>query len=58
MKKWSWLFTFLLAGILLAGCSTEENAEDTVTNNQAEETTAEVNNDAEEASAELDEALS
>jgi predicted lipoprotein with Yx(FWY)xxD motif len=51
MKKWGWLFTFLLAGILLAGCSSQENAEDTDTNDQAEETTAEVNNNAEEASA-------
>ncbi|MCM3571416.1 hypothetical protein [Neobacillus mesonae] len=51
MKKWGWLFTFLLAGILLAGCSSQENAEDTDTNDQAEETTAEVNNNAEEVSA-------
>src|SRR4051794_20890723 len=51
MKK-CWLFTFLLVGILLVGCSTEENGEDMDTNDQAEETKVEVNNNAEEASAE------
>lgn len=68
MKKWSWLFTFLLAGIILAGCGAEQNAEETDTKDQAEEKsddsvnqadgkTEKVNNDTEEASAELDEAL-
>lgn len=52
MKKWSWLFTFLLAGILLVGCSSEENGEDTDTNDQTEETAAEVENNTREASEE------
>lgn len=40
MKKWSWLFTFLLVGILLVGCNAEKNpesAKNTETSNQAEE---------------------
>ncbi|MGE8081815.1 hypothetical protein [Peribacillus loiseleuriae] len=42
MKKWSWLFTFLLAGILLVGCSAGKKAEDT--KDQTKETAAEVEN--------------
>lgn len=52
MKKWSWLFTFLLAGILLVGCGAEENVEDSETNDQTEETTVEVDNETEEAASE------
>jgi predicted lipoprotein with Yx(FWY)xxD motif len=52
MKKWNWLFTFLFAGILLVGCSAEENAKDTDTIDQAEETAAEVENITEDASEE------
>lgn len=37
MKKWNWLFLLLLTGVLLVGCSSKENAEDTQTNDQAEE---------------------
>lgn len=51
MKKWSWLFTFLLAGILLVACGVKENAEDADTNDQAEEV-VEVENNTEEASEE------
>lgn len=54
MKKWSWLFTFLIVGTILVGCNTEGKAEDTVTKNQTEKTTTEGKNDAEEASGELD----
>ncbi|MBS4193125.1 hypothetical protein KHA94_23750 [Bacillus sp. FJAT-49705] len=41
MKPFMWLFTFLLAGTLLGGCSSEEGAEDVDKKDQAEETTAE-----------------
>ncbi|OIK16660.1 hypothetical protein BIV60_03280 [Bacillus sp. MUM 116] len=37
MKKWSWLFTFLLAGILLVGCSTQKNNMNTEGTNQAKD---------------------
>jgi predicted lipoprotein with Yx(FWY)xxD motif len=37
MKKWSWLFTFALTGILLVGCSPDENAEDIDTHDQEKE---------------------
>ncbi|GGB62620.1 hypothetical protein [Fictibacillus barbaricus] len=41
MKKWSWLFLFLLTGVLLVGCGAEENAKDLSAGGKAEETATE-----------------
>lgn len=57
MKKWSWLFIFLLAGVLLVGCSAKENAKDKDTSNQVKETAVVVNRDAEKAADKSDTAL-
>ncbi|MBS4212834.1 COG4315 family predicted lipoprotein [Neobacillus rhizophilus] len=57
MKKWSWLFIFLLAGVLLVGCGAKENAKDKDTSNQAKETATEVNNAAEKTADKSDTAL-
>jgi predicted lipoprotein with Yx(FWY)xxD motif len=45
MKKRSWLFTFLLAGILLVGCSAEKNAENAKKNTETSDQTKEVSNE-------------
>ncbi|WP_284036550.1 hypothetical protein [Neobacillus sp. 114] len=57
MKKWSWLFIFLLAGVLLVGCGAKENAKDKDTSNQVKETATEVNNAAEKTADKSDTAL-
>ncbi|MEH7352368.1 hypothetical protein V7150_02140 [Neobacillus drentensis] len=41
MKKWNWLFLFLLTGVLLVGCSSKEKAEDAKANDQTEEVSKE-----------------
>ncbi|MCH6265031.1 hypothetical protein [Neobacillus citreus] len=57
MEKWSWLTLFLLAGVLLVGCSAKENAKDKDTSNQAKETAVVVNKDAEKVADKSDTAL-
>ncbi|MFF2449637.1 hypothetical protein ACFVSW_21575 [Neobacillus sp. NPDC058068] len=48
MKKWSWLFILLFAGVLLTGCNSKENTEKQQTSKQSEKGSKE----AEEASSE------
>ncbi|MDM5224855.1 hypothetical protein QUF73_01385 [Cytobacillus sp. NJ13] len=54
MKTKIHFYTILLAGILFAGCSSQEKTESTDTKEQAQETTTEVNNEAEKDLAESD----
>ncbi|WP_066391369.1 COG4315 family predicted lipoprotein [Neobacillus mesonae] len=50
MKKWKWLFLFVLAGVLLAGCSDKEKAEDATKKDpaKAEESSGESKEQAQE----------
>ncbi|MCS0788781.1 hypothetical protein [Cytobacillus pseudoceanisediminis] len=54
MKTKIYFWTILLAGILFAGCSSQEKPESTGTKEQAQETTTAVNNESEKDLAESD----